>query len=204
VGPVTPKLVMALHDDSLFGVPPPSRRIPENALGYFCGLLHDFAIRIEWFEQALDGIPEPQASSGAAALLRSWAKALNELLGAVAKLQEHLHDRRFAKLFELGRPLAAYLGHVYASCGQMTIGFEALAVKLRRSEPVLGLFLRKDVNDSFQRFHSLREPLYHALFESRPITPESREGWHAFNQDLEELIWATDWLHVNLARGPAK
>jgi hypothetical protein len=196
--------MMALHDDSLVGVPSPARRIPQNAPGYFCGLLHDFAIRIEWFEQALDGIPEPQASSGAAGLLRNWAKALDELLGAVAKLQEHLHDRRFAKLFELDRPLAAYLGHVYAWCGEMTLGFEALAVRLRRSEPVLGLLLRKDVNDSFQRFHSLVEPLCHALFESRPMTPDSREAWHTFDQDLEEVIWATDWLHVNLARGPAK
>jgi hypothetical protein len=187
---------------SVIGAPPPSRRTPAGGANYFGDLLLDLAVRIEWLEQVLDSVPEPQASSGASAMLRGWAKALDELESAIVHFQEHLGDRRFARLFALGAPLAAYLGQLYSWCEEITIDFEALAVKLRRREPVLVLFPQKAVNDSFRRFQALSQPLRESFVQSRPTSSESQAAWSTFDSDLEELLWATEWMHMSLAKSP--
>ena len=191
---------MSKPSDSVIGPPPPSRRTPPTGTHFFRDLLLDLTVRIEWLEQVLDGVPEPQASSGASAMLRGWAKALCDLEGAIVHFQEHLDDARFAKLFSLNAPLAAYLRHLYAWCEVITVDFEALAVKLRRREPMLVLFPHKAVNDSFKRFQELTEPLRDSFVQSRPMSAESQAAWRTFDSDLQELLWATEWMHMSLAR----
>ena len=190
------------NPDSFQGFPPPLRSGPPSGRSYFSELLHGLAVQIEWLEQVLDGVPEPQASSDASAMLRGWTKALAELQGVIAHFQAHLHDKRFAPLFAVGAPLASYVARLYAWCEQLIVDFEGLAVKLRRNEPLLGLLLQQDVNDSFQRFQELGEPLRESFVQSRPMTPESQAAWRTFDEDLEALIWATEWMHMNLARSP--
>ena len=41
-----------------------------------------------------------------------------------------------------------------------------------------------------------------ALAESRPMTADALPAWKAFDADLEELLWATEWLHLSLAAKP--
>jgi len=189
--------------DSFHAPPPSSRRIPESAGStFFHDSLHDLAVQNEWLEQVLDGVPEPQASSDACAMLRGWAKTLAQLQASVAHFQQHARDKRFARLFAAGAPLTAYLARLYAWCAQLTVDFEAVAAKLRRNEPILGLLRQKDVNDSFAIFQELGEPLRESFVESRPMTLESQAAWRGFDEDLEELIWATEWMHMNLARSP--
>src|SRR5579859_2958699 len=157
--------------------PPASRRTPPGGSTFFRDLVFDLAVRIEWLEQVLDSVPEPQASSGAQVQLRGWAKALHELHHAIVQVQAHLEDPRFAKLFMLDAPLAAFLSRLFSWCEEITVDFEALAVKLRRSEPVFALFPAKAVNESYRRFQELSERLREALAVSRPMTPDSQAAW---------------------------
>jgi hypothetical protein len=182
--------------------PPPSRRTPPSGRTYFCDLLVDLATRIEWLEQVLDGVPEPQASSDAQGQLRGWTKALHELHHAIVQVQEHLDDIRFARLFGLDAPLAAFLSRLYAWCEEISTDFESLAVKLRKKQPVTALFSHRAVSDSYKRFQELAEALREAVAESRPMTPESQAAWTTFDTDFEELLWATEWMHMSLARRP--
>jgi hypothetical protein len=182
--------------------PPQSRRTPASGATYFRDLLFDLSVRIEWLEQVIGSVPEPQASSDAVAQLRGWTKALHELHHAIVQMQEHLGDARFAKLFALDAPLAAYLSRLYAWCEEISVDFEALAVKLRQNQPVLALFSHKAVSDSYGRFQALTEALRESLTESRPMTPESQAAWSTFDSDFEELLWATEWMHMSLARQP--
>jgi hypothetical protein len=34
------------------------------------------------------------------------------------------------------------------------------------------------------------------------MTPESQAAWKTFDADFEELLWATEWMHMSLARTP--
>jgi hypothetical protein len=49
---------------------------------------------------------------------------------------------------------------------------------------------------------SLTDALGGALAESRPMTADALAAWKAFNADFEELLWATEWLHMSLAAKP--
>jgi hypothetical protein len=182
--------------------PPPSRRTPPTGSTFFRDLVFDLAVRIEWLEQVLDSVPEPQASSGAQVQLRGWAKALHELHHAIVQVQAHLDDPRFARLFLLDAPLAAFLSRLFTWCEEITVDFEALAVKLRRTEPVFAIFSHKAVNESYRRFQELSERLRESLAQSRPMTPESQAAWKTFDSDFEELLWATEWMHMSLTRTP--
>jgi|SRR5579859_626909 len=182
--------------------PPPSRPTPSTGNSFFADLLLDLTVRIEWLEQVIESVPEPQASSGALETVRGWAKALRDLRSAIVHVQQHLKDLRFARLFALDGPLAAFLSRLYAWCEEITVDFEALAVKLRRGEPVLALFSHASVSASFREFEQLSEALRESLVESRPMSAELRAAWKTFDSDFEELLWATEWMHMSLARGP--
>jgi hypothetical protein len=178
--------------------PPSSRRTPPTEATFFRDLFEDLTVRIEWLEQVIDSVPD----SGAASQLKGWAKALGELHEAIRHVQQHLFDKRFAKLFALDAPLAAFLSRLYAWCEEISADFEALAVKLRRNEPVLAVFSHKAVNKSFAHFQELSQALRESLVESRPMTAESQAAWSTFDKDFEELLWATEWLHMSLASQP--
>jgi hypothetical protein len=189
---------MPLLDPSSIPPPPSSRRTPPTEATFFLDLFADLDTRIEWLEQVIDSVPD----SGALSQLRGWAKALRGLHDGIDRVQAHLHDRRFSRLFALEGPLAAFLSRLYAWCEEISRDFEALAVKLRRNEPVLALLSHKEVTASFAHFQELTQTLRESLAESRPMTPETVAAWKTFDADFEELLWATEWLHMSLAAKP--
>jgi hypothetical protein len=178
--------------------PPPSRRTPPTEATFYRDLFSDLTLRIEWLEQVIESVPESEAS----AQLRGWARALRELHEAIDHVQAHLSDQAFSDLFALDAPLAAFLSRLYAWCEEISADFERLAVKLRRNEPVLALFSHKRVSDSFSHFQELSEALRESLVASGPMTPAARAAWTTFDADFEELLWATEWMHMSLASKP--
>jgi hypothetical protein len=182
--------------------PPSSRRTPPTHASFFHDLLADLTVRLEWLEQVIDGVREPEASSSAVAQLRGWSKAMHDLHAAVTKMQLHLDDKRFARLFDLDGELAGFLSRLYAWCEEISADFEELAAKLRRSEPVLAVFSHRVVSESFAHFQELGEGLRESLAVSRPMTPDAQAAWRTFDSDFEELLWATEWLHMSLAKQP--
>jgi hypothetical protein len=189
---------MPLLDPSSIPPPPSSRRTPPTEATFFLDLFADLDTRIEWLEQVIDSVPD----SGALSQLKGWAKALRDLHHGIDRVQAHLLDRRFSRLFALEGPLAAFLSRLYAWCEEISADFEALAVKLRRGEPVLAVFFHKSVNASFAHFQELAEALRESLTQSRPRTVEMQAAWTTFDADFEELLWATEWLHMSLAAKP--
>jgi hypothetical protein len=189
---------MSPSDPRMIPPPPSSRRTPPTEATFFRDLFADLTLRIEWLEQVIEGVPD----SGASTQLRGWAKALRDLHRALDHVQAHLYDRNFGRLFDLDAPLAAFLSRLYAWCEEISEDFEELAGKLRRGEPVLALFSHKAVNQSFAEFNELSEALRESLAESRPMTPETQAAWKSFDADFEELLWATEWLHMSLAAKP--
>jgi hypothetical protein len=161
-------------------------------------MLEDLTIRVEWLEQVIDSVPD----SGALGQLRGWAQALKELHRALEHMNQHQRDLRFKKLFALEGPLAAFISRLYAWCGEISTDFEALAVKLRRNEPVLVVFSHHRVNESFADFQKLGAALRESLVDSRRMDPEAVASWATFDTDFEELLWATEWMHMSLANRP--
>lgn len=178
--------------------PPPSRRTLSTERNFFRDLVDDLTLRVEWLEQVIESVPE----SGALAQLKGWHKALRELHTSMVHVQAHLGDPRFAQLFAIEGPLAAFLSRLFAWCEEMTTDFEALAVKLRKNQPVLAVFSHRKVNESFEHFQKLGDRLRESLATSRPMTPDAQAAWQTFDADFEELLWATEWLHMSLASKP--
>ena len=188
-----------MDSDPRFIPPPPSsRRTPPTEASFYRDLFSDLSLRIEWLEQVIESVPESEA----AAQLKGWAKALKDLHQGIDHVQAHLYDKHFARLFALDAPLAAFLSRLYAWTEEISVDFEGLAVRLRQGEPVLAVFSQKKVNASFAHFQELSEALRESLSESRPMTPETQAAWKTFDQDFEELLWATEWLHMSLASQP--
>jgi hypothetical protein len=181
-------------------IPPPSssHRLPSVERNFFADLLEDLTIRVEWLEQVIESVPD----SGALAQLRGWAQALKELHRALGHMQQHQGDVRFKRLFALEGPLAAFISRLYAWCEEISGDFEALAVKLRRNEPVLAIFSHHRVNESFADFQKLGAALRESLADSRRTDPEAVASWATFDRDFEELLWATEWMHMSLAKRP--
>jgi hypothetical protein len=193
-----PSSASSASQSSVIPPPPPSRRTPPSDGAFFNDLLIDLTVRVEWLEQVVAGVPQSQASEQ----LKGWSKALSDLRTSIAHTQAHREEPRFKQLFALDGPLAAFLSRLYAWCEEISEDFEALAVKLRRGEPVLALFAQKSVNASFAEFQELSDALRASLAISRPMTAEARAAWATFDSDFEELLWATEWLHLSLASKP--
>ncbi len=165
---------------------------------FFRDLVEDLTVRIEWLEQVIESVPD----SGALLQLRGWAKALRELHKSMAHLQERVADPRYGHLFAIEGPLAAFLSRLFAWCEEITTDFEVLAVKLRKGQPVLAVFSHHEVNASFEHFQELAGRLRDSLVLWRPQNPEAWAEWKTFDADFEELLWATEWLHMSLASKP--
>jgi hypothetical protein len=185
-------------DPRLIPAPPSSRRTLSTERNFFLDLVDDLAVRLEWLEQVIDSVPD----SGALGQLRGWAKAMRDLHRSITHVQAHLGDPRFARLFVIDGPLAAFLSRLFAWCDEITVDFEALAVKLRKGEPVLAVFSHKVVSDSYAHFQELEAALRTSLAALRPTLPDVQTAWQTFDADFEEMLWATEWIHMSLANRP--
>lgn len=177
---------------------PPSKRTLSTERNFFADLVDDLAVRLEWLEQVIESVPD----SGALTQLKGWAKALRELHASIEHVQDHIGDVRFAKLFSIEGALAAFLSRLFAWCDEITKDFEALAVKLRDGKPVLAVFSHRDVSESFEHFQELEGALRASVGKLRPTTEDARAAWETFDKDFDEMLWATEWLHMSLASKP--
>ncbi len=173
--------------------------MPPTEATFFEDLFSDLDVRMEWLKQVLDSVPDREST--ALARLNEYAKALGELKKALEHLHTHANDKRLVSLFALDGPLAGYLSRLYAWCEEISNDFERLAVGLRRQEAVWTVFSQKMVNTSFEHFDELAAAIKKDLATVRagmPPTDDERK----FDAHLEEVLWATEWLHMSLARAP--
>ena len=184
--------------------PPPSASGPASReADFWAGLFLDLSVRVEWLEQALEAVPREDASAPALVRLRSYARALQDLHQSIERVQAHRADPLLKPLFSLEGALAAFLSRLYGWCEEIGDDFERMAVALRRREPTSIVFSHKVVNSSYAHF----DALIAAVRQSNQIAhdlhgADGKHAWRAFDERLEELIWATEWLHMALARRP--
>ena len=170
---------------------------------FWAGLFDDLCVRVEWLQQALDGVPKSDVSASALVRVRSYAQALHELRVAIEHAQAHRADRRLKPLFTLEGPLAGYLSRLYGWCEEIGTDFERMAVAMRRHEPTSTVFSHKAVNASYAHFESLVVAMRTQLDVARTLHAKDDDArWRAFEERLEELIWAAEWVHMTLARAP--
>jgi hypothetical protein len=178
-------------------------RKPSTESDFWAGLFLDLCVRVEWLGQALDAVPKADASMEAVVRLRSYARAVSELLQALENVQEHRRKPHLKPLFSLEGSLAGYLSRLYAWCEEIGNDFERMAVALRRRQATTIVFSHRDVNTSYSHFHELIAAMRRANEIARELHGgEDPEAWRALDEHLEELIWATEWLHMTLARPP--
>lgn len=189
--------------------PPPSssdgRRKLSAEADFWAGLFLDLTLRVEWLEQAVDAVPREEASAEALVRLRSYARALAELHAALDAVQSHRADPELKPLFHLDGPLAGFLSRLYGWCEEIGTDFERMAIALRRKEPTSIVFSHQAVNRSYSDF----DRLFTAMRRTRDAQREPRADKlaptpRAFDERLEELIWATEWVHMTLARAPGE
>jgi hypothetical protein len=194
--------------DRLLPKPPPpsspggARKLSAES-DFWAGLFLDLSLRVEWLEQALDAVPREDASAEALVRLRSYARALAELHQALAAVQARRADPDLKPLFHLEGPLAGFLSRLYGWCEEIGADFERMAGCLRRKEPTSIVFSHAAVNRSYADFEQFFTAMRRAQDSQRapradPATPARR----AFEECVEELIWATEWVHMTLARTP--
>lgn len=187
--------------------PPPSStallRHPSTETDFWAGLFLDLTVRIEWLEQALDVLPREGPSAAAQARLRGYHRALEELRGALDRVQSHRADPRFRPLFALEGELAALLSRLYGWCEEISDDFERMAVALRKKAPTSVVFSHQAVNGWYAHFDELTSRVRHSLEVARDLHgARIPDAWRAFEEHVEELVWATEWLHMALARPP--
>ncbi len=182
---------------------PPTQRLPAEEARFFHDLVEDLDVSVEWLRQVVDGAPEPAASSSALAHARAWAGALRDLHGTIRALHAHVDDGPLSRLFTLDGPLAAFLSCLCAWCDEISTDVERLVAKLRHREPVLGIFPYDAVNESLADLEHLSEALRRGLADAHPATDEACAAWRTLCDDFEQVLWATESLHVSLASEPA-
>jgi hypothetical protein len=198
-----------MSDDRVLPRPPsPSSaallRKPSTESDFWAGLFLDLSLRVEWLGQALDAVPKQDASAASLVRLRSYAHAVEELQNALGHVQAHRKDLRLKPLFSLEGPLAGFLSRLYGWCEEIGNDFERMAVALRRREPTSIVFSHHAVNGWFAHFNELIEAMRHATEVARELHAGEDREWRDFDEHVEELIWATEWVHMTLARRPGE
>ena len=181
-------------------------KLSSTEADFWADLFMDLTIRVEWLAQALDAVPKQGASAGAIARMQSYVHAVSELRGAVEHVQEHRKNTHLKPLFALDGPLAAYLSRLYAWCEEIGADFERMAAALRRHQPTTVVFAHRSINRSYQEFEALMAGMRSALEVSRELHGSGDDAWlwQSLDERVEELIWATEWMHMTLARAPGE
>ncbi len=178
---------------------------PSSETDFWAGLFVDLTVRVEWLEQALEAVPKDDASAASLVRMRSYAKALHELRVALERVQAHRADPRVKPLFSLEGSLANYLSRLSGWCEEIGNDFERMAGAMRRREPISIVFSHSSVNDSYASFDALVAAMRAQYEIARDLhAGEDRIAWRAFDERLEELIWACEWVHMTLARAPGE
>ena len=149
------------------------------------------AVSIEWLAQVVAGVPQ---ESAALRTLDGYVVELTGLMDAVERVQSRALLPTLAPAFGREAPLFAYLKTLFAWTDGLAGAFEEIATGLRRREPVRPVFLLQRINASYARL----DGLMHATKAS--LRAAELDEAHALDVDLEELSWATSWLHVSLTK----
>jgi hypothetical protein len=201
-----------MTEDRILPRPPPpssSKRIPSGEADFWAGLFVDLTVRVEWLTQSLDAVPKEDASAAALVRMRSYERALKELEVALGRVHAHRKSAALKPLFSLDGPLAGLLSRLYGWTEEVGSDFERMAVAIRRRLPTSTVFSHKTVNGSYAQFERLFASVRAATVDARDARDASRRPgaedtalWRAFDESIEELIWATEWVHMTLARRP--
>lgn len=198
-----------MTEDRILPLPPPpssSKRIPSGEADFWAGLFVNLTVRVEWLTQALDAVPKEDASASALVRMRSYERALKELEVALGRVQAHRRSTLLKPLFSLDGPLAGLLSRLYGWTEEIGSDFERMAVAIRRKLPTSTVFSHKTINGSYAQFEKLFASVRAANVEARrrhgAQAAVDSATWGAFDESIEELIWATEWVHMTLARRP--
>lgn len=183
--------------------PVPSRK-PSTESDFWGGLFLDLGVRVEWLGQAIMAVPKEDVSSASLARLESYARALSDLLAALDRVQKHRSNPRLKPLFTLDGPLAGFLSRLYGWSEEIGADFERMAAAVRRRQPTSIVFSHRGVNQSYAQFEELIAAMRLAIERAHERSGVDEAAWRAFTEHVEELIWATEWLHLALARPPGE
>ncbi|MBW2458385.1 MAG: hypothetical protein JRI68_28035 [Deltaproteobacteria bacterium] len=183
--------------------PRPSRPAPKQSVetDFWAGLFIDLTLRIEWLDQALDAIPRDDASEETVVRLQGYSRALADLRLAIEGVQTQRGDGELKFLFDLAGPLAGFLSRLYAWCGELGDDFERMAGAVRRGEPTNVIFSHKKVNKSYAQFDELIGSVRRANEVAR-VESDGPDKARIFDERWEELVWATEWVHLAMASSP--
>jgi hypothetical protein len=179
---------------------PPSSRSGEA--DFWAGLFVDLTVRVEWLTQALDAVPKEDASAAALVRVRSYTRALQELHSALGRVHAHRADPQLKPFFSLDGALAGFLSRLFGWCEELGEDFERMAVAMRRRLPTSTVFSHQAVNRSYAHFEALFAAVRRANEKAHAGPGGHDPTRRAFDQNVEELIWATEWVHMTLARRP--
>jgi hypothetical protein len=169
---------------------------------FWAGLFLDLTVRVEWLTQALDAVPKEDASAAALVRVRSYTRAMQELHGALDRVHAHRADPLLKPLFSLDGALAGFLSRLFGWCEELGEDFERMAVAMRRKLPTSTVFSHQAVNRSYAHFEALFAAVRRANEKAHAGPGGNDPTRNAFDQSVEELIWATEWVHMTLARRP--
>ena len=196
-----------MTEDRILPPPPSSARRPplSGEADFWAGLFLDLSVRVEWLGQGLDAVPKEDASASALVRLRSYTRALHELERALKSVHDHRAHVSLKPHFALDGPLAGFLSRLYGWCDEIGTDFERMAVAMRRKMPTSTVFSHRTVNASYAQFEGLIAAVRQAHAAARDKGgPTDADVWRAFDENLEELFWATEWVHMTLARRPGE
>ncbi len=191
-------------NERILAPPARSSRKTSAESDFWADLFLDLTVRLEWLDQALDGIPKDDASAETVVRLRGYSRALEELRLAIEQVQAQRGDLELKFLFDLAGPLAGFLSRLYGWCGELGDDFERMAIALRRRQPTRVVFSHKAVNESYAQFDGLIGAVRRGIEAARMESDTPQVKAQTFDERLEELIWATEWVHLALARSPGE
>lgn len=184
--------------------PSSAPRKPSAESDFWGGLFIDLGVRVEWLGQAIAAVPKEDVSAATLSRLESYAQALAELLSALDRVQTHRSNPKLKPLFSLDGPLAAFLSRLFGWSDEIGDDFERMAAAVRRREPTSVVFSHRAVDKSYAHFEQLIGAMRSAIELAQERNAVDEPVWRAFNEHVEELIWATEWLHLALARSPGE
>jgi hypothetical protein len=173
--------------------------LPADEALFLEDLVADLAVRAARLRHAVDGLPPPQVSSDVANQVRFWLDALQDLANAAQAVVAHVDDRPFARFFTLDGALATLLSRLHAWCAETGGALQRVLTRLRQAEPVLRAGPYPGLDASLASFEQIGERLRRSMQDVDPAAGEVRDAWPTIEQDVEQLIWTTEWLHLSLA-----
>src|SRR5262249_54068488 len=151
----------------------------------------------EWLEQVLESVPVEHHAAVLGTMF-SQVDELRAVQGAVTSVCAIGADPALAPLFAPRTPLYMHLVDVCAWIRTRCQSLEEIATGLRRGKPVRSIFLARTINASHANLDGQTPAIRDHVLDvachagSKVVAP--------LDVALEELFWATSWLHLSLTK----